>query len=112
VILTEDLSWGKTIASATAKPQQPLFFLRKLKWAKLPQRLMINFYHCAVESVLTYGLLVWFAACTSSEKEVRVAEKITGVTLPDISIVYTSRCMNRVKDILQTIYIQHIIFYN
>jgi len=73
---------------------------------------MINFYHCAVESVLTYGLLVWFAACTSSEKEVRVAGKITGVTLPDISIVYTSRCMNRVKDILQTIYIQHIIFYN
>jgi len=46
-----------------------------------------------VESVLTYGLLVWFAACTSSEKEalhrvVRAAGKIIGVNLPDIPTVY------------------------
>ena len=67
---------------------------------------MVNFYHCAVESVLTYGLLVWFAACTSAEKEalhrvVRAAGKIIGVVLPDIPTVYTSRCMKRVKNILQ-----------
>ncbi|TDG96452.1 hypothetical protein EPR50_G00228620 [Perca flavescens] len=67
---------------------------------------MVNFYHCAVESVLTYGLLAWFAACTSAEKEalhrvVRAAGKIIGVVLPDIQTVYTSRCMKRVKNILQ-----------
>ena len=30
---------------------------------------MVNFYHCAVESILNYGLLVWFSSCTRAEKE-------------------------------------------
>ena len=67
---------------------------------------MVNFYHCAVESVLSYGLLVWFSGCTSAEKEVihrvvRAARKVIGVILPDITTVYTSRCMRRVVNILQ-----------
>ena len=67
---------------------------------------MVNFYHCAVESVLTYGLLVWFSGCTSAEKEaihrvVRATGKIIGVILPDMATVYTSRCMCQVKNILQ-----------
>ncbi|KAK0155002.1 RNA-directed DNA polymerase from mobile element jockey [Merluccius polli] len=108
VTVSEDLSWGRNIASATAKAQQRLYFLRKLRWSRLPQRLllMVNFYHCAVESVLTYGLLVWFSGCTSAEKEaihrvVRAAGKIIGVILPDITTVYTSRCMRQVENILQ-----------
>ncbi|KAK0148639.1 hypothetical protein N1851_011034 [Merluccius polli] len=102
----KDLSWGRNITSATAKAQQRLYILRKLRWSRLPQRLMVNFYHCAVESVLTYGLLVWFSGCTSAEKEaihrvVRAAGKIIGVIFPDITTVYTSRCMRRVENILQ-----------
>ncbi|XP_047465744.1 ectonucleotide pyrophosphatase/phosphodiesterase family member 7-like [Mugil cephalus] len=58
VTMTEDLSWGKNIASAIAMAQQRLFYLRKLKQVNRPQRLLTNFYHRAVESVLTYGLLV------------------------------------------------------
>ena len=54
VTVAEDLTWKDYITSAVRKAQQRLFFLRKLKWARLPQALLVNFYHCAVESVLTW----------------------------------------------------------
>lgn len=67
--VTEDLLWGKNITSAIGKAQRHLFYLRKLKSVELSQRLMVNFYHCAVESVLTYGLLVWFSSCTKAKQQ-------------------------------------------
>lgn len=51
--VTEDLSWGINTNSAVGKAQQRLFYLRKLRRAKLPKQLLVNFYHCAIESVLT-----------------------------------------------------------
>ena len=67
---------------------------------------MVNFYHCAVESILTYGLLVWFSSCTRAEKEalhrvVKAAGRIIGKSLPEISTVFTSRCLRRVNNILK-----------
>ena len=56
--MADDLTWGTKTASAIGKAQQRLYYLRKLRRANLPQKLMMNFYHCAIESVLTYGLLV------------------------------------------------------
>ena len=106
VTVADDLSWRTNITSAVGKAQQRLFYLRKLKRAKLPQGLMVNFYHCAVESVLTYGLLVWFSSCTRAEKEalhrvVKAAGRIIGKSLPEISTVFTSRCLRRVNNILK-----------
>ncbi len=48
--VTEDPSSGINTTSAIGKAQQRLFYLRNLKRAKLPQRLMVNFYHCAIGS--------------------------------------------------------------
>ncbi|KAK0145307.1 hypothetical protein N1851_015800 [Merluccius polli] len=106
VTVADDLSWRTNITSDVGKAQQRLFYLRKLKRAKLPQGLMVNFHHCAVESVLTYGLLVWFSSCTRAEKEtlhrvVKAAGRIIGKSLPEISTVFTSRCLRRVNNILQ-----------
>ena len=106
VTVADNLSWTTNTTSAVKKAQQRLFYLRKLKWAKLPQQLMVNFYHCAVESVLTYGLLVWFSSCTRAEKEAlhrvtKAAGRIIGTSLPEISTVFTSRCLKRTSNILQ-----------
>ncbi|CAM4273985.1 unnamed protein product [Leuciscus chuanchicus] len=56
VTVSEDLSWGSSITSAVGNAQRRLFFLRKMKRAELHQSLMMHFYSCAIESVLTYGL--------------------------------------------------------
>lgn len=88
--VTEDLSWGINTTSAVGKAQQHLFYLWKLSRAKLPKQLLVNFYHCAIESVLTYGLLVWFSSCTKAEQQalqwlVRTAGNIIGTNLPQIN---------------------------
>lgn len=102
----EDLSWGCNITSAVGKAQQRLFYLRKLKRLKLLQRLMTNFYNCAIQRVLTYGLLEWFSSCTKAEKQaiqrvVWTAGKIIGSPLPEISTVFTSRCLRRSRNIIR-----------
>ncbi|KAK0136455.1 hypothetical protein N1851_027436 [Merluccius polli] len=93
VTVANDLSWRTNITSAVGKAQQRLFYLRKLKRAKHPQGLMVNFYHCAVD-------------CTRAEQEalhrvVKAAGRIIGKSLPEISTVFTSRCLHRVNNILQ-----------
>jgi len=67
---------------------------------------MVNFYNCAISSVLTYGFLVWYSSCTKAHQQalqrvVNIAGKIIGTTLPNISNIYDSRCLKRVKKILQ-----------
>ena len=104
--MTEDLSWGTHTALAVGKAQQRLYYLRKLRSAKIPEPLMVNFYHCAISSVLTYGLLVWFSSFTKAgqqalQRVVKTAGRIIGTTLPEISTIYATRCLRRVHDILR-----------
>uniref|UniRef100_A0A8C1WEF3 Reverse transcriptase domain-containing protein n=1 Tax=Cyprinus carpio TaxID=7962 RepID=A0A8C1WEF3_CYPCA len=104
--VSEDLSWGNNITLAVGKAQQRLFFLRKLKRAKLPHKFMISFYNCAIHSVLTYGLLVSFSSCTVAEQQmiqrvVKTAGKIIETVLPEVSTVSTSCCLRRTRNIIK-----------
>uniref|UniRef100_A0AAV2M6X1 LAGLIDADG homing endonuclease n=1 Tax=Knipowitschia caucasica TaxID=637954 RepID=A0AAV2M6X1_KNICA len=58
------------------------------------------------KSVLTYGLVVWFSSCTKAEKQaiqrvVKTVGKIIGAPPPEISSVYTSRCLWRCHNIIK-----------
>ncbi|KAK0142739.1 hypothetical protein N1851_019322 [Merluccius polli] len=106
LIVSESLSWSSNTDSVIGKAQQRLYYLRKLKQDGLPQNLLINFYHCAVESVLTYCMSVWFSSCTKAEQEalqrvVKAVGRIIGTTLPSITSVFTSRCLRRSKCIIK-----------
>lgn len=68
--VSEDLSWSINTASAAGKAQQCLSYLRKLRRAKLPKQILVNFYHCAIENVLTYGLLCGSPAALSKQANV------------------------------------------
>ncbi len=96
VIVSEDLSWSTNTASVVGKAQQRLYYLRKLKSAKIPKQLMVNFYNCAISGVLSYGFLVWFSSCTKAEQQalqrvVRTAGRIIGNTLPEMSAIFPTR---------------------
>ena len=58
------------------KARQRLFFLRKLKQARLPQRLLINFYSRTMESTLTSWARVWCASCTAAERHLPSGRRI------------------------------------
>ncbi len=82
LMVTEDLSWGISTASAVGKAQQRLFYLRKLR-DKLPKQLLVNFYHCAIECAD-----LW-------------THEIIGTNLLEINAVYTTSCLRRVRNILR-----------
>ena len=104
--MAEDLSWGTHIASAVSKAQQRLYYLRKLGGYHIPRPLLVNFYNCAISSVLMYGSLVWYSSSTKADQQalqrvVKTAQKISGTPLPEISTIFTTRCLRRVQNILQ-----------
>ncbi len=93
-------------SAAIKKAQQCLHFLRRLKKVELPIPAMTLFYRGTVESLLTYCISSWFGSCTAEERHnlsriVRTAEKIIGVSLPQLQDIYTERCVRRAGSILK-----------
>uniref|UniRef100_A0A3P8WVL5 Peptidase M12B domain-containing protein n=1 Tax=Cynoglossus semilaevis TaxID=244447 RepID=A0A3P8WVL5_CYNSE len=102
--ISEDLSWTVNTKNIIKKAQQRLFFLRTLRKNKLPRPLLKNFYHCTIESVLTYGCTVWHASCTMQEKKqlqrvIKTAQWIIGSPLPCLEDIHSDRLLRRARKI-------------
>lgn len=96
------LSWSTNTTSVAGKVHQHPFYLRKLNKSNLTQKLLVNFYHGTIGSMLIYCLSVWFASCMKAGNESEgKAGNIIGHKLPDITIVYTSRCICRSNSIIR-----------
>ena len=67
-IISQDLKWGLNISSLTKTAQQRMYFLRQLKKFNLPKTMMVHFYTCIIESILTSSITVWYAAATANDK--------------------------------------------
>ena len=103
--ISKDLSWSVNSAALVKKANQRLYFLRVLRRQQVQQRLLVDFYRATIESILTHGISVWYAACTAGDKHalhrvVRTAEKVIGCPLPSIETLATTRSLDRAKRIL------------
>lgn len=58
--LEEDLTWNMNTTETLKKAQQRLYFLRVLRENNISQSLLVSFYRCSIESILTYCTCVWF----------------------------------------------------
>ena len=67
-ILSDRLSWSLNTSHLVKNAQQKLFFLRKLKQAKLPSQLL-SFYKSTIESIFCYCAMVWYASCTVENRK-------------------------------------------
>ncbi|KAJ8404745.1 hypothetical protein AAFF_G00336080 [Aldrovandia affinis] len=65
VHISEDLSWTFNTSSLVKKAHQRLFFLRRLRKAHLSPQILVNFYRCAIESILTNSITVWYGTATA-----------------------------------------------
>ena len=107
--IEEDLSWARNTTALLKKAQQRLYFLRLLKKNKLKKKLLVSFYRCSVESVLNYGISLWFASCTAAERKVlqrvlqrvNTVQKVTGCSLPPLEDIYKTRCLRTAHSILR-----------
>lgn len=70
--------WGlgltRNIHFLERRAQQRLYFLRTLKIIHLSHPLLLSFYHRFSESILTYGILVWFG-CSSQKNASKTSKK-------------------------------------
>ena len=63
VRISEDLSWKLNTSTLIKRAHQHVFFLRTLKRVHLSSQILVNFYRCTIESILTNCVTVWYGNC-------------------------------------------------
>ena len=99
VHITNKLTWSKHTKTIMKRAQQNLFHLRRLKRFGTGPQILIRFYSCTIESILTGCITAWYGNCSASDckalqRVVRTDQYITGAKLPAIQDLYTRRCQN------------------
>ena len=106
--ISSNLKWELNGVNIVKKPQQRLYFLRRLRSFGLTTQVMLNFYRAVIESVLTFSISVWFGSIIYTQKEtlrlnrvVKTASRIIGRDLPSLEILYQQRLLGRATLISQ-----------
>ena len=82
-----------------------MYFLRQLKKFNLPKTMMVHFYTCIIESILTSCITIWYADATANDKGrlqriIHSAEKVIGCNLPSLQDLFASRTLRRAGKIM------------
>ncbi len=104
VNISEDLTWTAQIQTQVKKARQRLYHLRQLSKFRVSPAILKTFYSGAIESVLTQCISVWHGNastqdCKSLQRVVRLAERISGSSLPSLQDIYFKRCKSRAAKI-------------
>ena len=94
VHITNKLTWSEHTKAVVKRTRQSLFPLRRLKRFGMGPQILIRFYSCTIESILTGCITVWYGNCSASDRKslqrvVRTAQYITEAKLPAIQDLYT-----------------------
>ncbi|KAK3524737.1 hypothetical protein QTP86_001998 [Hemibagrus guttatus] len=103
--ISEDLSWTTNTSSLVTKAHQRLFYLNNLKKNHLSSTILVNFYRCGIESILTNCITVWYGNCSVADRkalqwEVTTTQRIIA-PLPAIEDIQKKRCLCRAHSILE-----------
>ncbi len=106
VNISEDLTWTTNIQTQVKKARQRLYHLRQLRKFRVSPAILKTFYSGAIESVLTQCISVWYGNssnqdCKALQRVVRLAERISGSTLPSLQDIYLKRCKSRAAKIIK-----------
>ncbi|KAK3558114.1 hypothetical protein QTP86_009886 [Hemibagrus guttatus] len=104
--ISEDLSWITNTSSLVKKAHQRLFYLNTQKKNHLSSTILVNFYRCMIESILTNCITAWYGNCSVADhkalqREVKTAQRIIGTPLPAIEDIQKKRCLRRAHSILK-----------
>lgn len=116
VQLEEGLTWTVNTIKVVKRAQQRLHFLRVLRKNNIAQRLLVSFYRCTIETVLTYCICVWFSSCTVAQKKalqrvVNTAQRIIGCPLPSLDDLHSARGAKKAHSIIKnTFHPAHSLF--
>ncbi|KAI3364455.1 hypothetical protein L3Q82_011247, partial [Scortum barcoo] len=107
VHISEDLTWTTGCSKLVKKAHQRLFFLRTLRKNHLSSDILVNFYRCTIESILTSCITVWYGSCSAADRKAlqRVVKAMPSASqrapLPSIEDIYRKRCLKRAGKIIK-----------
>ncbi len=115
VNISEDLTWTTHIQTQVKKARQRLYHLRQLRKFRVSPAILKTFYSGAIESVLTQCISVWYnnatnQDCKALQRVVRLAERISGSTLPSLQDIYLKRCRSRAAKIKDSNHLGNHLF--
>ncbi len=93
-----------THSDSGQEARQRLYHLRQLRKFRVSPAIQKTFYSGAIESVLTQCISVWNSSnqdCKALQRVVRLAERISGSTLPSLQDIYLKRCKSRTAKIIK-----------
>ena len=82
------------------------YFLRELNKLHLSKSILVSFYRCVIESVLTFSITVWFNSLTVDDKRklnkiISTASRVIGEQLPTLESIYRQRLKKRSYKIVE-----------
>ena len=106
IYITNDLTWHFNCTELLKKARQRLYFLRVLSSFKVNKDILVNFYSCIIESIITSNILVWFGRATKRDIDlltavIKSAEKIILTKLPTLKDIYLKRLAKKTNLILK-----------
>ncbi len=102
VNISEDRTWTAHIQTQVNKARQRLYHLRQLRKFRVSPAILKTFYSGAIESVLSASQCSMEIPQTrTAQRVVRLAERISGSTLPSLQDIYLKRCKSRAAKIIK-----------
>ena len=105
-ILDNKLSWEENTDAINKKAQQRLFFLRKLRYFQVDNKILTLFYRSYIESILAFSLVCWFGNAKLKQKSkltkiINICSKITGIQQGSLSSLYDKQLLRLGHSILK-----------
>ena len=102
--ISSDLKWDENFSSAIKKPTT--FLPGQLKKFKVSHSILTQFYHAAIESILTFSITVWYSSACQKDKDqleriVWTASKIIGSDMKPIASIHSLWSDRKVMAIVQ-----------
>ncbi len=67
VMFDSHLKWDKHVKFVCSRVSQRLHFLRRLRVFGIEKDIMITFYRAAIESIIRYGIMLWYGNLSNSK---------------------------------------------
>lgn len=100
LIIDNKLSWDQCADAIFKKGQQRMYFLRKLNFLNVDNKILTLFYKSFIESILCYCIVCWYGHSKVTHKNklgkiVRTCGKIMGEQQVDLSHLYLTRLTDK-----------------
>ena len=105
-LIDDKLRFNKNTNAVHSRANQRMFFLRKLKKFNVDRTILHLFYQSIIQSVLLFNLICFYGNLTQADKTKlerprKIAQRIIGIELPPLSVLFEDRLLTKITSIMK-----------